>query len=479
MTCVLLVVLLLQPDPRVRLADGIEKADDKAVREALAAVLTKDDAVSARAMIAGLAKMRERARFYDRALADTQKTLARYEAMHVLTPADRKERDDGVESSRNRINTIVNHLKDLEEIHDALSLAFRSLKSDAAMAAVHEECERNPYWRTRCEMAEAMASMSQADGEKRLRDRLSREKEPAVIATIVEALGARMAWDEGSLDAIAGQLRHASWPVVIAAARSLAATGSPKGVEHLVEAIQGSEGRIKNELNASLKLLTKTDMYGDPAAWAAWWKTNKDDFLAGTYDPKSPKRPAGGMTTFYEVPVISRRVCFVIDRSGSMKEIPDGTKERKSDTVRREMKALLAALPDGTRVNIVLFGDRIDCLAQSTRKLDAMGREDAVYFLEKNKPVGKTNLWDGLDKALSLVGSDELGSFREDGVDTIFVLSDGEPTTGLFTNSELIIKRVTRENRFLRAAIHTIAVGDVGTLLSRLAELNDGSSTQK
>jgi Mg-chelatase subunit ChlD len=221
--------------------------------------------------------------------------------------------------------------------------------------------------------------------------------------------------------------------------------------------------------------LTRTDLYGDAGAWAAWWKANREDFLAGRYNPAQPKREGSGRTTFFELPVISRRIVFVLDRSKSMAE----GKPRKIDVVRAEMKALLSALPDGTRLNVIFFGDRLDTFAQSTRVLDARTRKEALDFMERTEPDGRTNLYDALDKALSLVGSPETGALRDEGVDTIFVLSDGAPTFGRISDAELILRRFTRENRFLRASVHTIAVGDVGTLLSRLADFNDGTSTQE
>jgi hypothetical protein len=297
-----------------------------------------------------------------------------------------------------------------------------------------------------------------------------------VVAALVDALGTRGEVAPETARTIASKLASRCWQVQTVAARALASLSAKPAVGAMVEAMQRSEGRLRFELNEALRALTKTDFHGDPKAWQDWWIENKADFEAGTYDPSKPRRrPGPGRTTFFQVPVDSRRVCFVIDRSGSMKE---GT-PAKIDTVKQELKALLAGLPDGTRVNLIFFSDAIEAFSSSTRALDARTRKEAGDFIDRQRPAGPTNLHDALDRALGLVGSSESGAYRDDGVDTIYVLSDGEPTEGKIADGELLVRHVTRRNRFLRGVIHAIAVGDAEKVLSKLAEANGGTSVLK
>jgi hypothetical protein len=398
----------------------------------------------------------------------------------VLTPADHKERKEGIESTRDRIGKVLKMIVETENLYDVVRGAFRGFKSEAALAAVGDELERSQFWLTRCEMSEALGMMSQAGADKRLRERLAREKEATVVAALVDALGAKTALEAESVKAVADQLAHKTWTVPLVAARALASCGAKEGVKPLIDAMAKADGRLKNELDTALKAMTRTDMGGDASAWAEWWTANGEDFLAGRYNPSKPKRaPGAGRTTFFEMPVISRRLVIVVDRSKSMNEVPEKQTKRKIETARAEIKQLLASLPDGTRVNIVFFGDTVQSFAGVTRALDAKVRRDAAEFVDKVEPEGRTNLYDAWDKALGLVGSPETGSMREDGIDTIIIVSDGQPTVGFVTEPDVLVRRFTRENRYLRASVHTIAVGDVGTLMSKLADLNDGTSTQK
>ncbi len=472
-----LVLALLQP---AKMAEAIEKADLGAARAAIAATVAKDDAASARALLGAFPKLRDRFRLMDRALADARKALYRYETQPAITAADRKEQKEGIEAAKTRLKAVAAMMRETEDIHNAVRAAFRSLKSDEALAAVGDEMEKSAFWLARCEMAEALGTMSQADGERRLRERLAREKEPTVAAAIIDALGAKGTLEASTVAAVAEQLTSKGWTVQMTVARALAASGAKEGVGPLVEAVQKTDGRIRNEMLAALRTLTRTDMGGDVGEWASWWKANKDDFLAGTYRPDKPKRePGPSRTTFFEVPVISRRIVLVVDRSRSMRDPLGKGPTRKIDAVRAEIKALLTALPDGTRFNLIFFNDETAEFAQSTRVLDARVRQAAIDWTWRMDPDGPTNLHDALDKAAALVGSSETGLLREEGVDTLFVLSDGEPTTGPIVDPDVIVKRFTRENRWMRAAVYTVAVGDVGTLMSRLAEFNDGTSTQK
>jgi hypothetical protein len=476
----ILIALLLQGDDflraRERFLEGIGESKLELVRATLDPITRDGGEKAARALIAGLQKSRDRIKAVDRSLADARRALEKAGEMPVVTEADKSAKAKALTEARARIRGLSDVLGVSEEIHEVIRRPFGTLRSDEAVAVVGEELERSGFWLCRCEMAEALGAMEPEGAERRLVERLAREKEEAVVATIVDALGARGAMKDESAIAVASQLGHKAWQVQIAAARSLANAMAKPAVGVMVEAMQRAEGRAANELNAALKSLTKTDCHGSAKLWLEWWTANKADFTAGRYDPKNPRRPEGpGRTTFFEMAVDSRRVCFVIDRSGSMR---DG-KPPKLEVVKEELKKLLAALPDGCRVNIVFFSDTLDAFGMGTRALDARTRRDAATFIDKQQPGGPTNLVDALEKALSLVGSAETGNLLEEGVDTIYVLSDGLPTDGKITEPETLVRWFTRRNRYLRATVNTVAVGDAEKVLRRLAESNGGEAVLK
>ena len=91
-------------------------------------------------------------------------------------------------------------------------------------------------------------------------------------------------------------------------------------------------------------------------------------------------------------------------------------------------------------------------------------KKDANEWILGQFPAGGTNVFDPLASAL------------EDGdVDTVWLLSDGDPTAGAFVFPDQILREVRRLNASRRVAIHTISVGQESDLLRRLAEENHGT----
>ena len=186
---------------------------------------------------------------------------------------------------------------------------------------------------------------------------------------------------------------------------------------------------------------------------------------------KTPEGP--GRTTFYDVPLASTRVCFVIDRSPSMRQ------NGRFQTARKEMLELIERMPDGARINMVFFGATASLWTKTTRVLDAQARKDAVRWVEDQNLEGGTDLYRALEKTLGTVGWTDTGRLREDGVDTLFVLSDGEATVGRLQDDELIARVIARKARYLRPVIHAVALNSAAPSMRLLAELTGGEYRMK
>jgi predicted protein tyrosine phosphatase len=78
--------------------------------------------------------------------------------------------------------------------------------------------------------------------------------------------------------------------------------------------------------------------------------------------------------------------------------------------------------------------------------------------------VGSTNIFDALEKA-----------FTDQDVDTIYLLTDGEPSAGRIKDVESILDEIRRWNRTRQIVIHCIAIGIDSNLCKRLAAENGGS----
>jgi Mg-chelatase subunit ChlD len=229
------------------------------------------------------------------------------------------------------------------------------------------------------------------------------------------------------------------------------------------------DGRFRVQAARDLERMTRTGLPPDPGLWRDWWLANRDEVLAGVYSPGSVRWPDGARpTVFFDVPVHSTRVCFLVDRSRSMRL------EGRFADAKRELVRLLGDLPDGSLVNIVFFGGSQSVLWKGSRTLDAAARREAADFVERAGLEDATDLYGGLLKALQFTGSLETGRLREDGLDTIVVLSDGKATWGRVVDEDLLAATVSRKAGPLGPVIHGVSVGGESRALRLLAERTGG-----
>lgn len=199
---------------------------------------------------------------------------------------------------------------------------------------------------------------------------------------------------------------------------------------------------------------------------------------------------------FAGISLTGRRVVFLIDMSGSMDYVDERTPAPdKWAGVRETLAKIMRSLPDLEQFQVILFESRTSYLLgyedrwldyDPKTSLDRVGRAMAAV-----KPRGNTNMYAAFETAFR---------YRDRGLDTIYVLSDGLPNVGEgltlevaknlkeFERSEILSKHVrkmlrTDWNRLLaskpRVRIHTIGFfyesPDVGAFLWALARENDGS----
>lgn len=278
----------------------------------------------------------------------------------------------------------------------------------------------------------------------------------------------------------------------------------------------------------------------------------------------APKKPSGGGNTvtqprFFGIETEGERFCYVVDMSDSMlQEISPSVKPKgpvtgpkkkqkgelleegdlpwhqiktRFDLAREHLKLSLMRLPDDKYFSIVWFGDKSGTLPSCPGLIKATKSNvtkvckdlDAVEIGEKSLPAkpfgvlrGDTNLQSGLRRAFALSGKGfvETDAFIDpgpltEGCDTIFLLSDGAPSTddfvtldkdygedqvvldresgaaatrtpelwysGPYVDPQNLVPEVERMNTFRRVRIHGIGIGEADeNLLRRLADIGNG-----
>jgi hypothetical protein len=295
----------------------------------------------------------------------------------------------------------------------------------------------------------------------------SRSPEDRILA--LDVAGA--ACDASFLPAIVENLGHEAWQVRIAAVDALRGSGVREGVQPLIDRLEGEESpRVRTAIAAALFRLTGQDLLDSAAAWRAWWRDNGGTFDVPATPPARKPDEGGTVARFYGLPVRTERVCFVLDRSESMEVVQGegGARRTRLEIAAQQLETALGRLPDKARVNVVVFGSDVEPWRKSLAPLSAANRGDLRGFVAKQKPEGKTNLYDALEAALLV-----------EGVDTIFLLSDGDPTAGRYQEAGMVLQAVRRLNQTRRIAIHAVAIGRDSKLLRRLAEESGGTYARR
>ena len=403
-----------------------------------------------------------------------------------------------------------------EAAKSAIVKSLGKSKGDAAAKVLIHEVTAGADWQRRAASAEAMGQIGHKDAPAALLEALKKDKEPAVAVAILDALRELKISTPEVLAAVAAQLQSDYWQLKVSAAQTLRAIGSLASVEPLVDAIAKADGRLRVEFNEVLAALTGVNKHGDAAAWKAWLDANKDAISKGTYSPKAsePGAPPGRAqttTTFYGIPVESKSIIFVLDRSGSMMEPSDWEEpkdatpsgpgsdiprkgDRKIDVARWQLKKAIAQLPDGAEFNLIFYSHEVVVLSEKMLKMSPATKTQAFGWIDKMEPFGGTNTFDALEKALAYTAGGTSGEkLQKAGVDTICLATDGLPTAGQVAIPGEILAAVRALNKTRKVKIHTVGVftvdkgGDVAKqqkekedgmkFLKQLAEENGGKFT--
>lgn len=166
--------------------------------------------------------------------------------------------------------------------------------------------------------------------------------------------------------------------------------------------------------------------------------------------------------------MVSQRVAFLIDVSYSMVSqvrVPGSTVPiTRLEACQRELQRVIDALDAKTSFNAVAFANQFAALSKRAEPARKRRKRAAAAWIDALHAAGGTNIFDPLEEALT------------DGrVDTIWLLSDGDPTDGRFTSPVDVLREVRLLNASRRVAIHCIAVGQESELLRTLAGEHRGT----
>lgn len=280
------------------------------------------------------------------------------------------------------------------------------------------------------------------------------------------------------VDLFKERLGHADWSTRLIALKGLEGQRDASLLAPIVEQMKAETGRMAIEFGDALFRLTGESFGKNAAIWERWIKDQKGSItilaesdlekVVEEADEKRLKQVSDA--EFFGIRIESHRVLFIIDVSGSMNEpvrmrYVDEPGESRMDVAKRELAKAIKALDDNALFNIAPFSGGVESWSDggiATSKKAT--REDALEYVGRLGAGGGTNLYGSLEFA-----------FKDLDIDTIFVLSDGEPSVGDITDPQLIREAVQKMNSTRNVIINSIAIGSSLEILQWLAEDSGGS----
>lgn len=295
--------------------------------------------------------------------------------------------------------------------------------------------------------------------------------------TAVELIG--LGRNKKQVPVLLAALDHADWSTRFAAIDALLAMKDKRAVGPLIERMAKDPGRMAKRIGEVLWQFTAQPYDEDVARWKSWWAEAAPKFeLVASKDLEKAekdrelsrlKQRTRSTAKFFGLQVESHRVIFVIDVSGSMLESMYGRYVGKRgaariDVAKEELKQAIQNLDERALFNVFAFSSGVEkWMKESAGTNNPASRQAALTWVERLGASGATNLYDSMKQA-----------FADKDVDTIYVMSDGEPTNGEVIDPGRIREDIAFWNKHRKIKIHTVAIGSNLEVLEWLAADSGG-----
>lgn len=223
--------------------------------------------------------------------------------------------------------------------------------------------------------------------------------------------------------------------------------------------------RIENEFTLALQRRSGKNIGPHPERWSRWWRTSRD---AAPSEGEAQQQVT--RASFYGLRPVTDRVCFIVDRSGSMNSAARDGHSRYHEAL-TELERFITALGPSTRFRVVLFSDDVHVWKPSLVYATPAAVGEALHWAAERQPKGGTELRPAIEHVLRLGrdGEPDLDKLEED---TVIVLCDGATAEGPGWVEPLI----ERVGPLCCVAFHCVQIGGGGGdgVLRQLAERSGG-----
>jgi hypothetical protein len=358
-----------------------------------------------------------------------------------------------------------------------LVAALTEAEAEKPLAALAAGLKEGEFaYRVRC--AELLVRLKGERAQAIYEQSLAQEQDPLVVAELIRL---KAKWGgPGAFDFLAKRLDDPAWPVRAAVVRELSRIPRKESIDLLVARLAKEDGRLKDDITEALRSLTGQNFVAEAEPWRIWWEKNRAVWAPPqerAKDDTPGEGQAPGVVYFYGIRSSSKRVVFCLDVSGSMEwslEGRDGKGPPRLDKAKQELVHALNGLSEDAQFTIVVYSTDVRTWKKSLEPASPKNKASARKFVEELKPEGATNIFDALVASMEIAAPPAKG--REPGADTIFFMTDGQPTHGKVIDAHQILDEVTRRNRALGVTLHTVGVSKEqnSAFLLNLAKRNGG-----
>ncbi len=234
----------------------------------------------------------------------------------------------------------------------------------------------------------------------------------------------------------------------------------------LVEMLESeTHPRVQWQLVGALQQISGLLHRTDPRPWRDWLARLPKDWRGTHKQPKARNR-AASRASLAGLPILSDRIAFLIDFSGSL------WTKRRDGTVRKayadaELRKALESLPETAHFNLIPYTSvphpwKPELVRATKRNVSA-----AIKWFEECTERGTGDFYEAAQLALS-----------DPEVDTILSFTDGLPTGGRRCRLDLMVPILLKRARFRRVAFDTLLVDAPNRLHRHWQRLADESGGQ-
>jgi HEAT repeat protein len=345
-------------------------------------------------------------------------------------------------------------------VRAAAARSLGKLRYEPALKGLQKTARsKDPF--VRANSLEAMALIEPVASEKAFLKGLG-DKDGGVRCALTGALPA--AYPEQTEPLSILRLADDDWRPRIQAVENLGKVRTKTAVDALISALADGRPVVGRRANDELQELTGQGFTREDQ-WTRWWEANRATFSF----PEGRGARTGGdadrtVATFNGIQLVSDHVAFLMDKSRAMSEPLKSRGKSKDEAAHEELAGVFEKL-DG-RLTFNLFNYALDIEAFEKRPVE-LGKSTAkrgLAFHEKGSIYGAKDIW----KALST-------AFEDPTLDTVYLLSSGEPDVGLYVHWNRVTWQLKELNRFHKIVVHSVAYSDNQWYRDQLEKISEAT----